>query len=191
MGFQSVVLGDPVRLVSGRYSPDGRLLSYYSTFTPLRPETLKKFLRVLVRLKANVVLLPLPQRHYHQTHRETARLVLRVLYTLERRRHPKGWASPSTYFYSDNLADLFGAYGLKSNRVYFYGELEEERKQRLLTLIPSQLARNPHYPQQVRAKDLLIAGTEFARRPGLEGKGHFRDKPYAEHLLKVSMVPAL
>ncbi len=186
LGMRSFVLRDPVRLVEGRYDPKGKLLPYYSTFTPPSSSTLRKLLRLFRRFQPDAVLLPLASGHYHQMHRDSARLALQAIVKEYLPRSSR--RLPELYFYSDSLMNLFGLYGLRPNITHFYSVKEEEKKLAALSLIPSQINRNPHYPEQIKAKDLMTGVIERARHSLLEAKGKLPDL-YAEHLLKVKVVP--
>gem|GEM_PF-604928 len=187
IGLKSAILRDPVNLLDGCYDSKGKLLPYYSTFTPPTVSTLRKFSTILHRFRANAVLLPLASGHYHQTHRDAARLTLLALYKEHLAQPSRG--PTAIYFYSDSPVNLFGLYGLRSNITYFYGEREEEKKLAFLSLVPSQIDRNPYYHEQVKAKDLMIAVMERARHCRQETGHQPSDLLYAEHLLKVAMVP--
>ncbi|OGX38576.1 MAG: hypothetical protein A3C53_04330 [Omnitrophica WOR_2 bacterium RIFCSPHIGHO2_02_FULL_68_15] len=171
LGARCVVLGDPVRVRRGVYDARGRLQSYDSTFTPPTAATRRALVRLLRTRAVDAVLLPLPRAHYHQTHRDAARLTLQAIDEAFLR---EGRPAPALYCYSDGVADLFRRYRITPNLVYPYGPAEERAKLALCAGFQTQMARHPGYLQEIEAKD---------RRAGAGGPMR-----YAERLLNIRLV---
>lgn len=164
------------------YSKDGKFLSYLSKWQPFSPATYRRAEQIIEEQNADTIIIGLPRVAFHQAHRDVPRLFLNAAHEVNKRRVLEGRSPIEIYFYigTNPGQDPFAAYGIKPNVLSPFGPAEQEAKQRLIALYPSQLERRPSYGEDAKARDARLASSYLG--------GEADRYPYVEALLSAELV---